>query len=279
MEVWEQARQAKVVPPRSWNARVPRALERICLKAMAADPETRYATAADMERALHGYLRRPRQLAAGLGLVLLVGVSALIMRFGSPGQPNLSPAVGNDQQKAPVPLEISLRVRVYGDKGFVGSIGDPLPSVPFNSDVKLHARLSAPAYCYLLAFNPDGKEEQCYPEEESNAPAQVRELIFPSQEKKVFALDQGVGMQTCALLASRAPLPAYAQWQANVGRAPWRPASVETVWRYNGKEYMGAERGVRDLTGLPPPLTELCAFCKGRPGVDALHVIAFPVKP
>jgi hypothetical protein len=53
---------------------------------------------------------------------------------------------------------------------------------------------------------------------------------------------------------------------------------VETIWRYNGKEYVGAERRVRDLTGLPQPLTALCEFCKGRPGVDALQIIAFPVK-
>jgi hypothetical protein len=86
-------------------------------------------------------------------------------------------------------------------------------------------------------------------------------------------------MQAFALLASRAPLPAYAQWQARVGRAPWRPAAVEAVWYYNGKEYAGAERRVRDLTGLPQMLTALCEFCKGRSGVDALHIIAFPVKP
>jgi hypothetical protein len=69
------------------------------------------------------------------------------------------------------------------------------------------------------SFDPNGKEELCYPEGETDAPAQATELIFPSHEKKAFALDQGLGMQTFALLASRAPLPAYAQWQASVGRA------------------------------------------------------------
>src|SRR5262249_22817249 len=36
--VREQARQGRVRPPRQLNPRVPRALQRICLKALAADP-------------------------------------------------------------------------------------------------------------------------------------------------------------------------------------------------------------------------------------------------
>src|SRR5208337_1341186 len=40
-EVIEQARDAPVVPPREINPRVPRALERVCLKATAADPQSR----------------------------------------------------------------------------------------------------------------------------------------------------------------------------------------------------------------------------------------------
>src|SRR5262249_48140872 len=58
-EVREQARQGRVTPPRQINPRIPRTLERICRKALAADPSQRYASAGAMGRALRGYLRRP----------------------------------------------------------------------------------------------------------------------------------------------------------------------------------------------------------------------------
>ena len=38
-------REAAIVPPRSWDAKLPRGLEAICLKALAASPEDRYASA------------------------------------------------------------------------------------------------------------------------------------------------------------------------------------------------------------------------------------------
>jgi hypothetical protein len=36
---------------------------------------------------------------------------------------------------------------------------------------------------------------------------------------------------------------------------------------------------VRPLAGLPPPLTELCGFFQGRRDIEAMRVIAFPVRP
>ncbi len=45
IEVIEQARDAPVVPPRRINPRVPRALERICRKATASDPQSRFQSA------------------------------------------------------------------------------------------------------------------------------------------------------------------------------------------------------------------------------------------
>ena len=45
IETLEQARDAPIVPPREINPRVPRALQRICLKATAADPQSRFPSA------------------------------------------------------------------------------------------------------------------------------------------------------------------------------------------------------------------------------------------
>src|SRR5262249_54964238 len=51
-EVWDRARRCEFEAGAFRLARVPRRLERICRKAMAADPAQRYATADDLRRAL-----------------------------------------------------------------------------------------------------------------------------------------------------------------------------------------------------------------------------------
>jgi hypothetical protein len=52
----EQIRRYEVRPPRQFNSAVPRELERICLKAMAARAADRYSTAADMAEELRAWL-------------------------------------------------------------------------------------------------------------------------------------------------------------------------------------------------------------------------------
>jgi tetratricopeptide (TPR) repeat protein/tRNA A-37 threonylcarbamoyl transferase component Bud32 len=91
-EIIEQARTVPPVPPRSVNRAVPRALEAICLKAMARRKEDRYATALalaeDVQRYLAGevvsayreglparawrWAKRHRRLLAGTALAAVV---------------------------------------------------------------------------------------------------------------------------------------------------------------------------------------------------------------
>ena len=59
-EAWDRARRCDFEPAALRAAKVPRRLERICLKAMAAEPADRYATAEELAKALKSYLRRPR---------------------------------------------------------------------------------------------------------------------------------------------------------------------------------------------------------------------------
>jgi serine/threonine protein kinase len=66
-EVLAQARQGQVRRPRQLNPQVPRSLERICLKALAADSEQRYPSAAALAEDLRHYLRRPTRLVLTVG--------------------------------------------------------------------------------------------------------------------------------------------------------------------------------------------------------------------
>ncbi len=59
MDVVDQAIRGVVTPPRQVRPDVPRRRERICLKALAADPEQRYATPAALERDLRRWCGVP----------------------------------------------------------------------------------------------------------------------------------------------------------------------------------------------------------------------------
>src|SRR5262249_35909864 len=93
-ECLDRARQCDfdASAPRATGA--PRALERICLKAMAAEPSDRFAPADDLGRALDRFARRPYAvLARAVGLVLLAALGLWAAR-GSPRPETSSPTAG-----------------------------------------------------------------------------------------------------------------------------------------------------------------------------------------
>jgi CHAT domain-containing protein/serine/threonine protein kinase len=90
--VLRQALNAEYLPVRQVNPRAPRALERICHKALAADPERRYRTAVELERALRWFLARRQIAAAGL-IVLSLLAAALIAPRPRPRQSDPGRAV------------------------------------------------------------------------------------------------------------------------------------------------------------------------------------------
>ena len=53
----------------------------------------------------------------------------------------------------------------------LGTLGTAVFSGRYEDDVRVHARLTVPAYCYLIALNPDGTEQLCVPERSGPAAA------------------------------------------------------------------------------------------------------------
>ncbi len=98
-EVMENARAGRVRPPRELNPQVPAALERICLRATAADPERRYPSAADLGADLRRYLRRSRRRT---GLVLAGCVLAFLLVAAAAAAPFL-PRPGDNNMSVPRP--------------------------------------------------------------------------------------------------------------------------------------------------------------------------------
>ena len=74
-EILDRVRSRPPDPPRALNSRVPRGLERICLKCLEKDPDRRYATAEALAEDLARWRRRHDQapvVLAGTALIVLV---------------------------------------------------------------------------------------------------------------------------------------------------------------------------------------------------------------
>src|SRR5262249_17417409 len=171
VSVVRQAREAGYVPVRQVSPLVPRALERICHKAMAADPAQRYRTAAELQRALRWF--RARRWIAAAALVPLsaiafawvaprtqpMGVGAEAVR--KPTSPTVPRAEVPSVPSPAAPLRI-LELRVK-----------PSPELPIylGDDVQVSARLDGPAYGYLIALAPEGQVQLCYPPTETSPPS------------------------------------------------------------------------------------------------------------
>ncbi|HZW30669.1 MAG TPA: serine/threonine-protein kinase [Isosphaeraceae bacterium] len=275
--------------------RVPRRLERIVLKAMAARPEDRYASAEQMAAALDALGRRTRRLALQAGVLVLGTLALAVWSLWPRPAPESTPATPiNPSNRHPMsisaarsavqPLRIeSFQVELYsrepGDP--VGLVGIEAFAARFAQDVRVNVRLSVPAFCFLIALNPDGSTQLCYPEAPELAPAATTTIDYPSDPVSGFGLTDGVGTQVFVLVASAKPLPSYAQWSRTLGELPWKPAAAALVWRYDGRNFESdTQRGaVRPLADLPPPLDAACRALQHGPGIEAIRALAFPVQP
>jgi serine/threonine protein kinase len=234
--------------------------------------------------------------------------------------PSESPAFLPREANVPVPLRIlSLKISHFrGDPPVIlGDLGVKSQGVREADDLKVQAEFGAPAFCYLIAFNPNGTEQLCHPGKETERPAQTNVLTYPRHAVEYFPCIDGTGLQAFVVVASRQPLPAYREWRQRVGAVPWKRLAVERaggVWQSDGQRITlvdSTRRGAERMRGLvlPPAalfgrdpqaglagvpwgacvlvardgpvrrLEELCQFLATRPGVEAIQAVAFPVRP
>ncbi len=300
-EQWRRASQCDFDHDALRAKRVPRRLERIVLKAMAAEPEERYASAAAMADALDDLSRRPRRLALEAA-ALLLAAPAVMMWLWWPRPASRSDRIGTEDpgphqkatsqvpaspdvrpEKTRSPLITSLMVvmhRVFpGDP--VGLIGFDAVAGRLDQDARVHVKLRAPAYCFLIAFNPDGEAQLCYPESPTIVPPATAAFDYPEDSNQGFALTDGVGTQLFVVVASSKPLPSYAEWSKSIGLLPWKPAAIDAAWVFDGNRFdRHVERGnPRPLSDLPQSVVATCRALQAAPGVEAIRAVAFPVKP
>ena len=170
-------------------------------------------------------------------------------------------------------------------KGRLG-VADGSFGTRLEDSVTVAARLSEPAFCYLIAYRPDGTADLCFPEDPAVPPPLTDEPKFPLKAGgDHYGLEEGEGLMAFVLLASRQPLPAYAEWRQSPGASPWRPtrASPGVVWRGDGVTMRPATANDPEARGKRPPATgldpliELLAWLRQDGQFEAVEAVAFPV--
>jgi hypothetical protein len=270
------AREAKIVPPRQIHQQVPRGLGKICMRALARDPQGRYRTAGEMQRALGRFLSRKKLMLAGLGVLGLVILSVGVWA----GWVLLHP---------PEPLRVTAfeigHYRGIKNPYHLGTLGIKTQVALVDDDVRVEARLSSSAYCYLIALNPDGTIQLTHPSDPTKPPEPLTEVKYPVDPAEFFGLTDGAGMQVFVLVASRRPLPPFAKWEL-AASLPWAPqgAEADAVWRYDGHWFEAISpkddvRGQERRKAQPPgPFVDLCRFLGAQRGIEAVQAVAFPVR-
>ncbi len=304
--VVRQARAAGYLAIRNLAPSTPRGLARIVHRALAAEPERRYRTAADLETALRAFLARRRIAAVLLAIALATSTLALALAFprivpswtGSPRSaervsrsstvpaPLSAATPPRGQEAAGVPRILSFRVDAFRVEPpeKLGTIGVSPAKVRVDDEVEVSARWNATMFGYLIALDPEGRVQLCQPLEESEPPAGSEEIRI--HESKAYALTGRPGLQVFVVVASRKPLPPYEKWRGAEGlRRLWKPCDDGHAWRSDGRrlEVLAvASRGaLKDRPGPQPPtpLRAVCDYLAQSPEFEAVAAIAFPVKP
>jgi hypothetical protein len=247
---------------------------------MAPEPAARYASADELALALERFARPARAVAgAALAFVLIALGLGFWLRFSGGGTAAPSVAPPSPPLRVEV-MDVTLRGRNPPEDR--GAIGLSQSAGRFEEDdVRVHARLNAPGYCYLIALNPDGGAQLCLPVDDATPPPRLSEVGFPPDPRLAFGLTDGVGLQAFVLVASPDPLPPYRDWRARAGDLPWLATDSGRPWQFDGREFVplkGQRGAIRPMLGLPAPFEAVCRTLQARPEFVAIQAVAFPVR-
>ncbi len=150
--------------------------------------------------------------------------------------------------------------------------------------VRVMARLDVPAYCYLIALEPDGRTRLVDPPDETVAPSLRTVIRHPSRRADGAMFPDAAALQGWLLVASAHPLPPFSEWPP-APQLRWGSVEAPGVWRFDGRQVLRfgpAPRpgGIpRSFAESPHPFAQLCGVLKNLPELDAVEAIVYPVRP
>jgi predicted Ser/Thr protein kinase len=282
-EQWRRARECDFDRSALRAKQIPRALERIVLKAMAADPVDRFASADALRNAVERYLSRGARRAA---VSVLAGIGLLGLFFyavlprGTPGNIATPVPIPSPIPIVAEPMKGRIDLLVVASKDGTRRrlrLNDP-GAVPLRAgdEVRIEAGLDRPAYLYLFWLGSEGKLAPLYPWKDhdwSTRPAEEKKVTtveVPEVADDVLTMPRSPsGMETLVLLAREdSPLPPEHEAMLAEGLAGspvlMPPGMRAAIWLEDGQEVVfgpthgprGGERGEEPLTrGIPSPQT------------------------
>jgi predicted Ser/Thr protein kinase len=261
-ESWDRARRCDFDRKALDDPRIPRDLRRICLKAMAADPAGRFASALAFQTALkrHRWWRMLCPAAAGVAGLALLGVLVYqaVPRGTVPPSAPMPPYV-----IVPVPSPPSIPIAAQPMRGRIDLLVvkskdgtrrrlrlEDRGAVPVRADdeVRIEARLDRPAYLYLFWLGSEGKVAPLYPWKDhdwSTRPAEERKVTgveLPEIVDEILQISPSPpGLETLVLLAREgSPLPREDEERLVQSLAgspvPMPPKMSKAIWLEDGQE-------------------------------------------
>jgi Protein kinase domain/Domain of unknown function (DUF4384) len=225
-EAWDRARRCDFDAAALNDRKIPAGLRRICLRAMAADPADRYASADDLQKALRRYVVRPRVRGAVMGVIGIVLLAGAVYKLSKrtdtrPVPPGSSAAGVPRPYPSAIPAPLRGRINLLVVKSKDGTrrrlrLENP-GAVPVRAadEIRIEARLDRPAYLYLFWVGSEGKVAPLYPwivHDWSQRPAEEQKVTgaeLPTLLDEVLEIPASPpGLETLILLAREdSPLP------------------------------------------------------------------------
>ncbi len=282
-------------------ADVPDELKTICRRAMHRDPAERFLTAEALAEALDQVTvagtplpstpspSRVPSLTTVAGLVGLVVILAGGWFLSRP-EPSVAVASNVISPNPSNDLIQDFELTHIGNSAeraeFSGSLLQ-FRAPRENDDIQVKAEFTSPVYCFLVALNPDGVKQLCYPANAATKQAEpITSLRYPTEENAAFGLTDGIGQQAFVLFTSREPLPAFSEWESDLSSTAWPNPDVVGNWSYTGGELVAltnpnipqrSDRGTVRTTKTPTPFKELCDRLRKSETTDVRGVL-FEVK-
>jgi hypothetical protein len=197
--------------------------------------------------------RRPYLSGTLLALsLILVGSVAAYVAWGPDRSKETMPSQTISPTLVVEPLRVlTLDVRHYAalnDKTVEprGSMGSQSFQALLGDEFDVHARLSRPAYSFIIVFRPDGQDEVLYPQADTEIPVKTESPIYPAKRREDrYVMEEGAGLWLVALVVSEEPLPSYREWKAKQRSLAWQATKGKsgTVWLDDGQLLETLEKG------------------------------------